>query len=76
MKKLFVAGVFAVVITFFGAYFASGNRNDCLRRGLDNHKMIGGQRGFLAYDEIDEALPSEFFSPDELEDLMDVLSDM
>src|SRR5208337_4258274 len=37
---------------------------------------IGKRRGILTYDEINEALPSEFFSPDELEDLMDVLSDM
>lgn len=37
---------------------------------------IGKRRGVLTYDEINEALPSEFFSPDEIEDLMDVLSDM
>ena len=37
---------------------------------------IGKRRGILTYDEINEALPSEFFSPDELEDLMDVLNDM
>jgi RNA polymerase primary sigma factor len=37
---------------------------------------LGKRRGILTYDEINEALPSEFFSPDELEDLMDVLSDM
>ena len=37
---------------------------------------IGKRRGVITYDEINEALPSEFFSPDELEDLMDILSDM
>jgi len=37
---------------------------------------IGKRRGVLTYDEINEALPSEFFSPDELEDLMDLLQDM
>ena len=37
---------------------------------------IGKRRGVLTYDEINEALPSEFFSPDELEDLMDLLHDM
>jgi RNA polymerase primary sigma factor len=37
---------------------------------------IGKRRGVLTYDEINEALPSEFFSPDEIEDLMDVLNDM
>lgn len=37
---------------------------------------IGKRRGSLTYDEINDALPSEFFSPDELEDLMDLLQDM
>src|SRR5208283_3600611 len=37
---------------------------------------LGKRRGVLTYDEINEAFPSEFFSPDEVEDLMDVLSDM
>jgi len=37
---------------------------------------LGKRRGMLTYDEINEALPSEYFSPDELEDLMDLLQDM
>ncbi|MEW6571812.1 MAG: sigma-70 family RNA polymerase sigma factor [Nitrospirota bacterium] len=37
---------------------------------------IGKRRGVLTYDEINDALPSEFFSPDEIEDLMDILQDM
>ncbi|MBN2654838.1 MAG: sigma-70 family RNA polymerase sigma factor [Nitrospirae bacterium] len=37
---------------------------------------LGKRRGVITYDEINEALPSEYFSPDELEDLMDVLNDM
>ncbi len=37
---------------------------------------VGKKRGMLTYDEINEALPSEFFTPDEIEDLMDLLSDM
>lgn len=37
---------------------------------------IGKRRGVLTYDEINDALPSEFFSPDEIEDLMDLLNDM
>lgn len=37
---------------------------------------MGKRRGTLTYDEINEALPSEFFSPDEIEDLMDLLQDM
>ncbi|MBI4824778.1 MAG: sigma-70 family RNA polymerase sigma factor [Nitrospirae bacterium] len=37
---------------------------------------IGKRRGVLTYDEINEALPSEFFTPDELEDLIDLLQDM
>jgi len=36
----------------------------------------GKRRGVLTYDEINDALPSEFFSPDEIEDLMDILQDM
>ncbi|MBF0330117.1 MAG: sigma-70 family RNA polymerase sigma factor [Nitrospirae bacterium] len=37
---------------------------------------LGKKRGKVTFDEINDALPSEFFSPDEIEDLMDVLSDM
>ena len=37
---------------------------------------MGKRRGVLTYDEINDALPSEFFSPDEIEDLMDLLQDM
>jgi RNA polymerase primary sigma factor len=37
---------------------------------------IGKRRGVITYDEINDALPSEFFSPDEIEDLMDLLQDM
>ncbi len=37
---------------------------------------IGRERGSISYDEINDALPSEFFSPDEIEDLMDILQDM
>ena len=37
---------------------------------------LGKRRGVLTYDEINEALPAEFFSPDEMEDLMDLLNDM
>jgi len=37
---------------------------------------VGKRRGVLTYDEINEALPSEFFTPDEIEDLMDLLNDM
>lgn len=37
---------------------------------------IGKRRGIITYDEINDALPAEFFSPDEIEDLMDILQDM
>jgi RNA polymerase primary sigma factor len=37
---------------------------------------VGKRRGVLTYDQINEALPSEYFSPDEIEDLMDLLQDM
>ncbi len=42
---------------------------------LEEFLNIGRRRGFLTYDEINDVLPSEFFSPDELENLMDELSD-
>ena len=37
---------------------------------------IGKRRGKLTYDEINDAVPSEYFSTDELEELMDLLHDM
>lgn len=37
---------------------------------------VGKKKGVLTYDEINDALPSEFFTPDEVEELMDLLSDM
>lgn len=37
---------------------------------------VGKRRGVLTYDEINDALPAEFFSPDEMEELMDLLHDM
>ena len=37
---------------------------------------VGKRRGVLTYDEINDALPAEFFTPDEIEELMDLLSDM
>ncbi|MBI4826941.1 MAG: sigma-70 family RNA polymerase sigma factor [Nitrospirae bacterium] len=43
---------------------------------VDEIIEVGKKKGVLTYDEINEALPSEFFSPDEIEDLMDLLQDM
>jgi len=37
---------------------------------------IGKRRGKLTYDEIYDAIPSEYSSPDELEEIMDLLHDM
>ena len=37
---------------------------------------MGKSRGKLTYDEINEAVPSEYFSPEEIEELMDLLHDM
>jgi RNA polymerase primary sigma factor len=37
---------------------------------------IGMRRGKLTYDEINDALPSEYFPPDEVEELLDLLHDM
>lgn len=43
---------------------------------FDEIIAIGKSRGELTYDEINDALPSEYFSPSEIEDLMDLLHDM
>jgi RNA polymerase primary sigma factor len=37
---------------------------------------MGKRRGKLTYEEINDAVPSEYFSPDELEELLDLLHDM
>jgi RNA polymerase primary sigma factor len=37
---------------------------------------LGKTRGTLTYDEIQDAFPSEFFSPGEMEDFLDLLQDM
>ncbi|MDP2755641.1 MAG: RNA polymerase sigma factor region1.1 domain-containing protein, partial [Nitrospirota bacterium] len=37
---------------------------------------IGKRRGKLTYDEINDAFPPEYFSPEELEELMDLLHGM
>ncbi len=37
---------------------------------------FGLKRGTLTYDEINDALPSEFFTLDELQEIMDILQDV
>ncbi len=37
---------------------------------------MGKSRGKLTYDDINDAVPSEYFSPEEIEELMDLLHDM
>lgn len=37
---------------------------------------FGKKRGIITYNELNEALPSEFFTPAEIEDLIDTLSDV
>jgi RNA polymerase primary sigma factor len=37
---------------------------------------LGKRRGIITYDEINNIFPPEFISPQELEDLMDILQDM
>ncbi len=37
---------------------------------------MGKKRGKLTYEDINDALPSEYFSPDDLEELIDLLHDM
>ncbi len=36
---------------------------------------LGLKNGNLTYDEINDALPSEFFTLDELQEIMDILQD-
>ncbi len=48
------------------------NKTELLEELID----LGKKRGSLTYDEINDALPSEFSSPDELEEVLDLLEDM
>jgi RNA polymerase primary sigma factor len=48
------------------------NKNELVEELID----LGKKRGALTYDEINDALPSEFSSPDELEEVLDLLEDM
>ena len=48
------------------------NKTELLEELID----LGKKRGALTYDEINDALPSEFSSPDELEEVLDLLEDM
>ncbi|MGW8272621.1 MAG: sigma-70 family RNA polymerase sigma factor [Thermodesulfovibrionales bacterium] len=43
---------------------------------FDEIMEIGKKRGSLTSDEVSEALPSEFYSPDELEERIELLRDM
>lgn len=43
---------------------------------LEELIALGRKRGSLTYDEINDALPSEVISPDEIENFMDLLSDI
>jgi len=43
---------------------------------LEELIALGRKRGSLTYDEINNALPSEVISPDEIENFMDLLSDI
>lgn len=43
---------------------------------LDEIIDVGRKRGKLTYDELNQALPPEFFSPDEVEGHLDLLHDM
>ena len=42
---------------------------------LEEIITLGTQRGVLTYDEINEALPSDFFSPEEIEGFLEVLGE-
>ena len=43
---------------------------------VDEIINLGKKRGILTYDEINDAFPAEFNSPEEIEDFMDLLQDM
>ncbi len=47
-------------------------QSDVLEEIID----MGLKRGTLTYDEINEVLPSEYFSLDELQEIMDILQDI
>jgi RNA polymerase primary sigma factor len=60
-----------------------GNINELALRSVMEKEDIfeeiidrGKSRGKLTYDEINDAVPSEYFSPEELEELIDLLHDM
>ena len=53
------------------SYFGSGSETQ-----FTYNIETGKRSGLLTYDEINDALPSEFFSPNEIEDLMDILQEM
>jgi glycine cleavage system protein P-like pyridoxal-binding family len=61
---------------------ATSVNRESLRKGMREHDVVeeiidtGVRQGTLTYDEINDALLSEFFSLDELEDIMDVLDHM
>ncbi|MEW6410444.1 MAG: sigma-70 family RNA polymerase sigma factor [Nitrospirota bacterium] len=46
--------------------------NDVFEELID----LGKRRGVLTYDEINDALPSDFFSPEDIDDLMGLLNNM
>jgi RNA polymerase primary sigma factor len=43
---------------------------------LEGIMNMGKRRGALTYDEINDAMPAEFFSPDEMEERLNLLTDM
>jgi RNA polymerase primary sigma factor len=45
------------------------------RKEIRDLVSLGKAKGYLTYDEVNEALPSEFVSSDEIDDLMELLGD-
>ena len=62
--------------------FEDGINKSILRSTMEKEDIfeeiidIGKSRGKLTYDEINDVVPAEYFSPDELEELMDLLHDV
>jgi RNA polymerase primary sigma factor len=53
----------------------SGSQND-LKSSIKSLLSLGKERGFITYDELNNILPQEQFSSEQIEDVMSTLSDM
>jgi RNA polymerase primary sigma factor len=54
----------------------SGIKQDALKVGVKRLFARGKERGYVTYQELNEALPSEEFTTDQIEEVMTMLTDM